>query len=329
MFLFIILCGLAPLAANSLPSEQRKNNKLVQAVLEPIRAALQKSSAVFYNSEDRKPFIFGTVISKDGLILTKASELEDVKEFTVRVDQENFQEVDILTTDVVWDLALVKVKATDLTPVTWASSSDLEHATWVVSNGATTRKFRRPRIGMISANRRKIPGGHPAVLGLGLKTEGWGVKVMMVTEKSGAEVAGVEKGDVITAIDSTGVNGVEELQSLLKRYEVGDTPVLKVMRGEESLEFTVELLARHKLYGGKKSRNDVMSGEFSPRRTGFPMVLQHEITLSRRSVGGPLLNFKGECVGMNIAMANRVENYAIPVENLLEEIPKLQESAAE
>ena len=27
---------------------------------------------------------------------------------------------------------------------------------------------------------------------------------------------------------------------------------------------------------------------------------------------------------MNIAMANRVENYAIPVENLLEEFPKLR-----
>lgn len=326
--LFIIFCGLAPLAANSLPSEQRKNNKLVQAVLEPIRVALQKSSAVFYSSEDRKSFIFGTVISKDGLILTKASELEEVKEYTVRVDEENFREVEIMATDEVWDLALVKVEASDLTPVTWASSSDLEHATWVVSNGATTRKYRRPRIGMISANKREIVGGHPAVLGVGLKAEEGGVKVTMVTEKSGAEVAGVEKDDLITAIDDTEVTKVEELQSLLKRYEVGDSPVLKIIRDKESLEFTVELLARHKLYGGKQNRNDAMSGEFSPRRTGFPMVLQHEITLSRRSVGGPLLNFKGECVGMNIAMANRVENYAIPVENLLEEILKLQELAA-
>ena len=265
--LFIIFCGLAPLAANSLPSEQRKNNKLVQAVLEPIRVALQKSSAVFYSSEDRKSFIFGTVISKDGLILTKASELEEVKEYTVRVDEENFREVEIMATDEVWDLALVKVEASDLTPVTWASSSDLEHATWVVSNGATTRKYRRPRIGMISANKREIVGGHPAVLGVGLKAEEGGVKVTMVTEKSGAEVAGVEKDDLITAIDDTEVTKVEELQSLLKRYEVGDSPVLKIIRDKESLEFTVELLARHKLYGGKQNRNDAMSGEFSPRRT--------------------------------------------------------------
>ena len=227
-------------------------------------------------------------------------------------------------TDEEWDLALVKVDASGLAPVIWAESSDLLHGTWVVSNGATTRKFRRPRLGMISANKREIPGGNPAVLGLGLKSAKGGISVTMVTKESGAEVAGVQKNDLITAIGETQVRDVEHLQTILKQYRVGESPILTIIRGEQKLALEVELLARHKLYGGTRSRNDSMSGDFSPRRTGFPMVLQHEITLSRRSVGGPLLDFKGECVGMNIAMANRVENYAIPVENLLQEIPKLK-----
>lgn len=327
--LIIALCcagfsGLQVVAANSLPSEQRKNNRMVQAVLEPVRVALQQSSAVFYNEEDRRPFIYGTVVSAHGLILTKASELQEVKGFSIRVDEVNFKEAKIIATNETWDLALVKVDAENLVPVTWASTSDLAHGTWVVSNGATTRRYRRPRAGMISANKREIPGGHTAVLGVGLKNGEGGVEITSVTEGSGAESAELKKGDLVIQVNDALVETRKQLQDELTKFRVGDTIELQVQRGDKILDFEVEMMARHKLFGGPQSRNDSMSGEFSPRRSGFPMVLQHEMTLSRRSVGGPLLDIEGRCIGMNIAMANRVENYAIPVEHLLKEIPKLQ-----
>jgi S1-C subfamily serine protease len=72
------------------------------------------------------------------------------------------------------------------------------------------------------------------------------------------------------------------------------------------------------LFEEQKNRNDQMSGEYSPRRSGFPRVMQHDILGSRQVVGGPLLDLEGRCVGMNIARANRAENFAIPVEELQE-----------
>ena len=63
-----------------------------------------------------------------------------------------------------------------------------------------------------------------------------------------------------------------------------------------------------------KSRNDKMSGKFSVRRTGFETVLQHDITLGPSDMGGPLFDLEGRLVGINIAKANRVEFFAIPVE---------------
>jgi serine protease Do len=59
-----------------------------------------------------------------------------------------------------------------------------------------------------------------------------------------------------------------------------------------------------------------MSGDFSPRRSGFPRALQHDILGSRALQGGPLLDLDGRCIGMNIARANRSESFAIPVEEL-------------
>jgi len=62
----------------------------------------------------------------------------------------------------------------------------------------------------------------------------------------------------------------------------------------------------------------MMSGSFSKRRSGFPRILQHTILGASNTVGGPLLNLDGQCLGMNIARANRAESFAIPLEDVQE-----------
>ncbi|MDB4296295.1 hypothetical protein N9940_01770 [bacterium] len=86
-FLFLAALLSGPVSGNTLPSEQRKNNKLIQAVLSPVQVSLQTSSAAFYNDADRRSFLYGTVVSPDGYILTKASELEEVEGFSTRVGE--------------------------------------------------------------------------------------------------------------------------------------------------------------------------------------------------------------------------------------------------
>jgi len=318
-----MMCTL-PVLANTLPSEKRKNGPLIQKILGAVQVHLQDSSAVFYNNKTYKNFIYGTVVSADGLILTKASELEEVDDYLVRIGTKKYREVKVLATDAEWDVSLVKVEAEELTPVDLKSSSEVEHGTWVVTNGASERRFRRPRPGIVSANKREIPGGTPAVLGVRFKMEDKKLKVLEVTEKSGAEEAGVKKGDIMTKVDGKTIEDDKSFIEYLRFKAPGDRIKLGVQRKDKEIELEVELFARHKLYGGAKSRNDQMSGEFSERRTSFPMVLQHEVMLSARSVGGPLYTLEGRFLGMNIAAANRVESYAIPVEEMCKVLDKLK-----
>lgn len=326
--LILILAAVLPVGANSLPSERRKNGPLIQKALAPVQTYLQESSAVFYNNEDSRSFIYGTVVSKDGYILTKASELEEVKKFHVRVGAKKYRTPKVVSSSDEWDVALVKIEADDLLPVSFDSNVELKHGTWIVSNGANERRFRRPRPGIVSANSREIPGGSTAVLGVSLNTKDETLMVGNVTEKSGAEKAGLKEGDVLVIIDGIKIKDRDQFIEHLSGKSPGDVILLEVKRGEESLDFEVELMARHKLYGGATSRNDQLSGgdsQQSARRSGFPMVLQHETMLSRRSVGGPIFTLEGDFVGMNIAAANRVEVFAIPVEELakvLEELKK-------
>ena len=68
-----------------------------------------------------------------------------------------------------------------------------------------------------------------------------GAKVEDVTQGSAAAQAGLQKGDLITAIDGTPVVGSESLVAQVRSYEVGKKVTLKVLRGSETLELKVTL----------------------------------------------------------------------------------------
>ena len=73
--------------------------------------------------------------------------------------------------------------------------------------------------------------------------------------------------------------------------------------------------------------NDLISGGFSKRRDDFPMVLQHDTPSRFTLMGGPLLNLRGELIGMNIARVNRAENYALPISVVQESLQRILKNA--
>jgi serine protease Do len=70
-----------------------------------------------------------------------------------------------------------------------------------------------------------------------------GVYVSSVSAGSGAANAGLQEGDIITAIDSTKISSMTELQSALKSYKAGDKVTLTVARqsGRQYEESKVEV----------------------------------------------------------------------------------------
>ena len=76
--------------------------------------------------------------------------------------------------------------------------------------------------------------------GLGIKADS-GALVADVTAGSGAEVAGLRTGDVITAIDGKEVKAAEDVTSAVNAHKPGDEIKLTFQRGDESQEVTVKL----------------------------------------------------------------------------------------
>ena len=62
----------------------------------------------------------------------------------------------------------------------------------------------------------------------------------------------------------------------------------------------------------------------SSRRGGFESVLQHDTVLRPEQCGGPILNTKGQAIGINIARATRVASYALPASVIVELIAEMK-----
>jgi len=321
------VCLLAtPAFSQTLESAYRTTGEVVVAAFEEQRQVLQKSSAVI--QDKRREIAYGVVISAQGHILTKASELRDAEELNVTVDRTNYKDPKILMVDPEWDVALLKIDAEDLVPVTYAPTSDVPQGTWVVANGVSTRTTRRALAGIVSAKIREVPAEGGAALGVVLK-EADGLEISEVTEKSGAMAAGLQEGDLIVAIDGEALEKLSDLAERIKDRRAGSVVKLTIRRAGEELDFDVTLTARGEMFADDMSRNDQMSGEFSERRSGFPRVMQHDILGARRVVGGPVIDLDGRCLGMNIARANRTESFAIPLEDLQEIATRMMEQTAD
>ena len=311
-----MLAGAEVRAQQSLETFYRMTGPAITRLFEPQREVIQECSAVIYDGRDE--IAYGVVLSGDGYILSKASEVEKAGELSARVDREEYGEVDVVAVNRLWDVILLKVEAEGLVAANFAPDSGLERGTWVVVNGATSRTRRRVLAGVISANAREIPASGGTVLGVALEEMNDGkLKVGEVTEGGGAEEAGIKAGDFIEEVDGEKVGKVEELTNLLAEKDAGARVEVTVRRREEVLKLNVRLTARGELFK-KMDRNDMMSGDFSERRSGFPRVIQHDILGNSATMGGPVLDMEGRVVGMNIARANRAETFAIPVEELRE-----------
>ncbi|MCA8990834.1 MAG: PDZ domain-containing protein [Planctomycetaceae bacterium] len=68
-------------------------------------------------------------------------------------------------------------------------------------------------------------------------------KIQAVRPESPGDKAGLEAGDVILSVDNVAVSRIPLLQRELGKRYAGDTVTLKVKRGEQTLDFTVELAA--------------------------------------------------------------------------------------
>ena len=265
---------------------------------------------------DEKDAALGAVVGADGWILTKASELQgrivchlsDGREFPARIVGRKGD----------FDLAMLKIEAKGLTPVRWRESKADPVGNWLATPGMDDIPV---AVGVMSVaartitgrelKRRSLSGGF---LGITVAPAKNGVKVAGVAENSAAEKAGFEVDDLILTVAGESITNVDALFRALGRTRPREVVVIRVLRDGKELELKPTLGKRPDELIGREDRMNKLGSDLSIRRTGFPVIFQHDTVLAPTDCGGPIVDLDGKVIGINIARAGRTETYAIPSE---------------
>lgn len=283
---------------------------------------LESRASVVELSVDGKKRVLGTIVEVDedtGYVLSKASELVKGESITAVLSTGRKVVAKLVGVDRKNDLAMLQIKAPRLKAVELVER-DMGLGRWVACVGQT----RSPgAVGIVSAKARSIKPPQ-LMLGVALREDPRGLRVEDLVEDFGAAAAGMRVGDVLTRIEEKKVIAVQQLVDRLQVMAEGDKVAIQVLRNGESIEMAVELSEYEPDPRSRAERMNRMGGALSERRRGFEKVLQHDAEIQPEACGGPLVNLKGEVIGLNIARAGRIATYALPSSLLKEKIVALK-----
>jgi serine protease Do len=140
--LFVALLFVGPAAAiDRYPSK-------VLAAFRPAIAEVTKSTVQIFS--DGKRSALGTVVDKDGFVLTKASELHGKLECQL-IDGRR-AEAKLVGIERKLDVAMLKVDWKDLQPIDWGDEKSVDRGSWIITPGLD-----KMPIGVSAATRSSRP----------------------------------------------------------------------------------------------------------------------------------------------------------------------------
>lgn len=292
-----------------------RDSKEIIAVFRNVVEEASESTVVI--QADGKDIALGTIVSDDGYILTKQSELQANPKCKLKSGK--VYDAELIGEHERYDLAMLKIDAENLKPIQWSSSAKMEAGDWVTTVGIDRDPI---AIGVVSVPTRKmpnipLPGARPGgYLGVYLSEEDNGLRISRVTKDSGADKAGMKPADTIVKVDGRQMKDRNELLGLLSRRKAGQKIQVEILRNTKKKVLDVTLGKRPADLFNRGDFQNRMGSELSGRRFGFPQVLQHDTVVKPNQCGGPLINLDGKAIGINIARAGRTESYAVPSEEL-------------
>jgi len=320
----LLLLGVGPASAQFLP-RGRSSTEVTTVFRSVVSGPSESTVRVRCNDKDAA---LGTVITADGYIVTKASLLRG--RISCVLKDGKVLPAKLVGQEDKYDLAMLKVETKGLKPIEWQDSKTADPGNWLAAPGNSRDPV---AIGVVSvATRKTTPrdfANRPAAansgfLGVMLEDGDGNPVIAEVTKNSAADRAGLKAGDVVIAISGKTVTTREVLVQTIQNFKVGDSVTIKVKRGDDEMELRARLGKRPDSGPDRSEKMNAMGSELSERRTGFPVILQHDMVIKPTDCGGPLVDLDGKAVGINIARAGRVESYAIPSEAVQALLPDLK-----
>lgn len=310
-------------------SRHEKAARRSMAEFRPVVREARESVVTLYSGDDQQVAL-ATVVTANGYALTKASVLGDNKKVEAEFSDGSVVDAAVVDTLDRYDLALIKLDADNLKPIQWNTSENLPIGTLLAASSPDEDPL---AIGVISVPARSLDSSRKGFLGVGMDGGDGGVKITKVTPASAAEKAGLQKNDVITAIDGQPIRSPKELTDYVTRKKAEDEVHIGFRRGTEDKVAVATLRSRDDMEVATMNGRGInesemkrlqresdptarMGGRGNSVADGFPIALQNDLLIEANEVGGPAVDIDGKAVALNIARAERTKTYAIPASAL-------------
>lgn len=304
------------------PYEKRAPDQLRE-----FAAIVKQSGHSVVAIRDGGPLVcFGTIMSSDGYVLTKASEIRNALDpECVLPDGRRFTPREVAT-DYAYDLTLLKIDAKNLQPGKWATGQTLPVGTLAVVPDVRGNPL-LPTV--ISVAARRMANSSRGFLGVKLRQDVAGVRIEEVIPGGAAARYKLRADDLIVSIDGIMIGEVPQMIEKVSRYQPGERINIRIRRDDE--EQTVEVILTPRFTNEDALlplyQDPEFQGQFvSSHSGGYPKVIQHDADIFPTQCGGPLLNLQGQIIGLNIARADRVVSYAIPADEVQEIFGRLRDA---
>jgi len=290
-----------------LPQNYFRSGEETLRAFAPISKATRNSIVKF--NVDGETVALGTVVDAAGLALTKASEIKPGK-LTCWLASDKEVKAELLGVDEDEDVALVRVHAPGLKPITWAAGAVAE-GQWAVTPGIADTPN---AVGIISALPRRIRPQR-AFIGVQFDFDTPLPRIGALIPGMSAEKAGLKPGDLIAAVNCSPVTNRQEVVETLRDFREGQTVTVHVRRAAQEFDAALTMIVPRPGEAGAgfypQGPGD-LGAEVSRRALGFERAIEHDTVLQPWLCGGPLVNLDGQAIGLNIARASRVTTYALP-----------------
>ncbi|MEP4076469.1 S1C family serine protease [Haloferula sp.] len=330
----LVLLGLA--AGNLLPAqdvplqrpeerlETRRQSAEIYDAVRPV-ARTVSDSTVWVWVKGRQVAI-GTAVGDGTQVLTKWSEI-GINYDSIQVVGGNGSQASATVLGVYQDqdVALLQLEGARFSPITWSEEVTPPVGRFLVAAGPDDNPL---GVGVVAVEERTLRETDHAFLGIIAEKnpDGNGVLVSEVVDDSAAAKAGVQVKDVILELAGDPIGSGFELRGALLKHKPGDEVVVKVARPNEKtgadsdLELPVELSGRPEFPQVPQARLNAMrsmGGALSVVGKGFPTVIQTDMQLKPSQCGGPVLDLKGNVIGLSISRTDRTRSFILPASEVV------------
>jgi S1-C subfamily serine protease len=341
--LFLILCPFAAAqrGEEEVPLMRPDERETVDAQSEAFNRSLESvlseaaKSTVLIWGRGRRPMevAYGTVIGDGTQVLTKWSQIEPYLD-TLYVqggkgEAAKAQVSGVFTEE---DLALLDIAPDGKVAFTPAKfhGSQLALGDFL----AASRPNGKPgAFGIVSVLERNLRETDQAHLGIMADAayRGEGVRIANVQPEYGAAEAGIQGGDVILKLGDRTISGLQELKNAMSGMHPGDKVTLLIESAGKARSVEVMLSNRPMLgqfSGDRLNQMERMGGEPNRVRDGFSRVVQSDMQIKANKVGGPVVDLRGNIVGITMARADRTRTYIMGSSALLDLLKQKTDTVA-